>query len=286
MTDFKTLARQISMVENESPAFEKLLLDLPATSAKIIGITGPPGAGKSSLTDALISKIIGEGLTVAVLCIDPSSPFNKGALLGDRIRMSNWYNHPQVYIRSLASRGALGGLHPNIIEITEVTKSAGFDFVIIETVGVGQSEVDIAGLADVTLVLLVPEGGDVIQSMKAGLMEIADVFVINKSDRPGAEELYQNTRKLVHTSGQPKKIPVVKTVASKGKGLEELYKVINNQAVNDEPELKPELLTRRVLAVIQKKRMKDMDVLAIKRKIADSLKKGGFNLYRFVKENS
>src|SRR5262249_37535052 len=148
----------------------------------------PPGAGKSTLTDALIGEAIKQDKKVAVLCVDPSSPFNRGALLGDRVRMSEWYNHPKVFIRSLASRGSLGGLHPKIIEITELIKASLFDYIFIETVGVGQSEVEIAGLADVTVVVTVPESGDEIQTMKAGLMEIADIFVVNKADRPDADQ--------------------------------------------------------------------------------------------------
>lgn len=124
---------------------------------------------------------------VGVLCVDPSSPFNLGAVLGDRIRMSEWYNHPNVFIRSLATRGALGGLHPHIIDITALMQAAGFDHIIVETVGVGQSEIEIAGLADTTVVVVVPEAGDEVQTMKAGLMEIADIFVVNKSDRPEAD---------------------------------------------------------------------------------------------------
>src|ERR1700745_4200918 len=159
--NIKELARAISLVENESDGFEELLQSLPSNkNSQIIGITGPPGAGKSTLVDALIGKLIDKGKKIAVLCIDPSSPFNLGALLGDRIRMSKWYTEPNVFIRSLATRGSLGGLHPHIIEIAELIKAAPFDHVIIETVGVGQSEIEIAGLADTTVVVVVPEGGD------------------------------------------------------------------------------------------------------------------------------
>ena len=219
--DFKSLARSISLIENESPGYENLLLKLKPSPAKIIGITGPPGAGKSSLADVLIGEMIDDKKKVGVLCVDPSSPFNKGALLGDRIRMSEWYNHPDVFIRSLATKGSLGGLHPKIIEIADVMKSAGFDYVIIETVGVGQSEVDIAALADITIVMLVPEGGDIIQTMKAGLMEVADIFVINKYDRPGAQNFYNSLKQMLSPvfNKTPQKIPILKTVASAKEGI-------------------------------------------------------------------
>jgi LAO/AO transport system kinase len=184
--DVRSLARAISFIENEQQGYDDMLRFLQDDrSPKIIGITGPPGAGKSTLVDALIDELIREEKKIAVLCIDPSSPFNLGALLGDRIRMSQWYTHPDVFIRSLATRGSVGGLSPKIIEITDLIKSAQFDHIIVETVGVGQSEIEIAGLADITIVVVVPESGDEVQTMKAGLMEIADIFVINKSDRPG-----------------------------------------------------------------------------------------------------
>ncbi|HVE60396.1 MAG TPA: hypothetical protein VNA26_01160, partial [Chitinophagaceae bacterium] len=177
--DMKALARGISFVENERPGYLELMSMLPNSEAKIIGITGPPGAGKSTLVDGLLKEFVDRQNKVAVLCVDPSSPFNLGAVLGDRIRMSNWYSHPQVYIRSLATRGSLGGLHPKILEITDLIKAAKFDYIIVETVGVGQSEIEIAGLAHTTVVVVVPESGDEVQTMKAGLMEIADIFVVN-----------------------------------------------------------------------------------------------------------
>src|SRR3954464_3786761 len=226
--EMKAIARSISLVENETPAYETLLEALPATSVPIIGITGPPGAGKSTLTDAMIGEWVSQGKRVAVLCVDPSSPFNMGAVLGDRIRMSEWYINPNVFIRSLATRGSLGGLHPKIIEITELLKAAPFDFIIVETVGVGQSEVEIAGLADMTLVVLVPEAGDDIQTMKAGLLEIADLFIVNKADRPGADLFVKNLRLMLAPafSKHYHEIPVLKTVASQKEGVKELLQVI------------------------------------------------------------
>lgn len=215
--DIRQLARAISLVENEAPGYEELLLSLPADSpTKVVGLTGPPGAGKSSLTDALVGELIQRKKRVAVLCVDPSSPFNLGAVLGDRIRMNQWYTHPDVYIRSLATRGAMGGLNPKIIEITDVLKAAAYDYILIETVGVGQSEIEIAGLADVTVVVVVPEAGDEIQTMKAGLMEIAQIFAVNKSDRPGADAFVKNLRLMLAPafSRTQIEIPVIKTVAT------------------------------------------------------------------------
>lgn len=281
--DFKTISRTISLVENEVPGYEELLKQLKNSSAKIIGITGAPGSGKSSITDALIGEIIADKKRAGVLCIDPSSPFNKGALLGDRIRMSEWYNHPDVFIRSLASKGSLGGLHPKIIEISDVMKAAGFDYIIIETVGVGQSEVDIAALADITIVTLVPEGGDIIQTMKAGLMEIADIFVINKYDRPDAATFYNNLKQMLapvyHRS--QKEIPLIKTIATQKEGINKLYKKIAGWNFDNENN-KLELMTEKVWLIIQNKKMKEIDKEKLKKRLSEALSKPGFNMYAFA----
>ncbi|HLO39184.1 MAG TPA: methylmalonyl Co-A mutase-associated GTPase MeaB [Lacibacter sp.] len=283
----KSLARCISLIENEVEGYEHFLQTLPATSVPVIGLTGPPGAGKSTLTDSLIGLLVKEGKKVAVLCIDPSSPFNLGALLGDRIRMSNWYNHPNVFIRSLATRGSLGGLHPKILEITDTCKAAGFDYIIVETVGVGQSEIEIAGLADVTVVVLVPEAGDEVQTMKAGLMEIADIFAVNKADRPEADLFVRNLRLMLAPAfaNHQQEIPVVKTIATEQNGAGELLQhiqtLLQHQHVN---ERRSWLLAEKAYYLIQHKRMKDVQKKEMKLNIEEELKKADFNLYRFVQK--
>lgn len=193
------LARVISIVENEREGFQAILGELHSAlgRAQRIGITGPPGAGKSTLTGALASAFRQRGETVAIVAVDPSSPFTGGALLGDRIRMTDISTDPGIFIRSMASRGSLGGLAITTREVVDVLDAFGFDRIIIETVGVGQSELDIAAAADTTIVVLVPESGDSIQAMKAGLMEVADLFVINKSDRPGADRLAREVELMI-----------------------------------------------------------------------------------------
>ncbi|HLF47319.1 MAG TPA: methylmalonyl Co-A mutase-associated GTPase MeaB [Chitinophagaceae bacterium] len=283
--DRKSLARSISLVENEVNGYEELLQSLPpGLTVPVIGITGPPGAGKSTLADALTGIAVQAEKKVGVLCIDPSSPFNLGAVLGDRIRMSNWYNHPDVFIRSLATRGSLGGLHPKIIEITELMKAAAFDFIFVETVGVGQSEVEIAGLADLTIVVVVPEAGDEIQTMKAGLMEIADIFVVNKADRPDADLFVKNLLLMLAPAFRShyNEVPVLKTVASANKGVEELFSQIQHlQKHPHSREKKYWLLAERAFQLIQKKKMRGIDKQLLKKEIEQLAQSGNFNLYKF-----
>jgi len=281
--NINTLARCISLVENEAEGYEELLQSLPSIDIPIIGITGPPGSGKSTLTDGLIGSYVARGKKIGVLCIDPSSPFNLGALLGDRIRMSEWYNDPKVFIRSLATRGSLGGLHPKIIEVSDLMKAGQFDVIIVETVGVGQSEIEISGLADVTVVVLVPESGDEVQSMKAGLMEIADIFVVNKADRPGADLFIKTLRSMLSPAyTHSPDIQVLKTIASKREGIEELREAIIQKITSPGPGTKRSwLLAEKAYYLIRQKRMKDIDKNELKKKI-DGL--DNFNMYRFIKE--
>jgi len=279
--DIQALSRCISLVENEVPGYEDLLFDLPASNQPVIGITGAPGAGKSTLSDGLIEELINHNKRVAVLCVDPSSPFSRGALLGDRLRMSAWYNHPSVYIRSVASRGALGGLSPTVIEVTDVMKAAPFDYIIIETVGVGQNEVEIAALADTTIVVYVPEGGDEVQTMKAGLTEIADIFVVNKADRPGAQQFAHNLQTLV--AHQHKKISVVKTIATEKEGIGLLFEeIVKKEQVTSKQENKIKLLADRAYQLIQRSRMKDITRKILEEAIQEQYDNHHFNIYRFA----
>ncbi len=228
--DPRTLARAISMVENREPASTDLLKRLfPYTGqARVLGLTGAPGAGKSTLVDQLARHYRAENRTVGIIAVDPTSPYSGGAILGDRIRMQDHFSDSGIYIRSMATRGSLGGLAGTTADVAAVLDASGRDLIMIETVGVGQDEVDIVRLADITVVMLVPGMGDDVQTIKAGIMEIADIFVINKSDREGAERVEREIRAMqsLATRSDNWTPPIIKTVASEGKGITELIAAI------------------------------------------------------------
>jgi len=227
------LARAATAIENQTSAGRELIAALfPNTGrALIIGITGPPGAGKSTLVDQMIALMRKAGKSVGVIAVDPSSPFTRGAILGDRIRMQRHHDDDGVFVRSMATRGKLGGLARGTLEMALLLDAAGRDYVIVETVGVGQDEVDIARLADVTVVVLVPSMGDDVQAIKAGIMEIADVFAINKADLPGAERLEQEIRAMqsvANDAGCATAAPVRRVVSTDGVGVGDLIQVIRD----------------------------------------------------------
>lgn len=225
----RAIARIISIIEDREPGAEKCIeLLFPETGrAHIVGITGSPGAGKSTLVDQIGNYIAQRGLRVAVVAVDPSSPFTGGALLGDRIRMAKATMNERVFVRSMASRGALGGIAPSTSEVLYLLDAAGFDYIIVETVGVGQGEVEIVRVCDTCLVTLVPGMGDEVQALKAGILEIADVFVINKADYQGADRLKRELLGvLALNSKETRTAKIIETVATEGKGVEELFHAI------------------------------------------------------------
>ena len=230
--DTRALARLLSLVEDESPRVRSVIRDLvPATGgARVIGLTGAPGVGKSTVTSALVGAYRAAGSRVAVLAVDPSSPFTGGALLGDRIRMQAHATDDRVFIRSMANRGQLGGLAAATPQAIRVLDAVGFDLILVETVGVGQDEVDIASLADSVVVLLAPGMGDAIQAAKAGILEVADLFVVNKADKPDAQLVVRDLRNMIALADLAEgdwKPPIVTSVAVKNEGIQELVHRLN-----------------------------------------------------------
>jgi LAO/AO transport system kinase len=285
ITDFKTLARTISLVENEAQGFEAILENLQPKPIPVIGFTGPPGAGKSTLLNAVITNLLAADKKIGLILIDPSSPFNMGALLGDRLRMTAHFNNPDIFIRSIATRGSLGGLSDKIIEVVEVMKAYPFDYIFVETVGVGQSEVEIAGLADTTIVVLVPEAGDSVQTMKAGLMEIADIFVINKADRSDADALVNSLQLQLQINGR-EDLPVLKTVAVESFGVVELLEEIDKHRTSPINQMRRAvLLTEKALRIIQRNKMRGFDKQVLMNEIKQGMNEPDFNLYRLVRKH-
>lgn len=231
--DRRAIARAISYVESDNNLTSEYLKELynKVGNAYRIGITGPPGAGKSTITNQLAKLYRKQNKKVGIIAVDPTSPFTGGALLGDRVRMTDIGMDQGVFIRSMATRGSLGGLSKKAIDAADLLDAAGFDIIILETVGVGQSELDIAQAADTTIVVLVPESGDSVQAMKAGLMEIADLFVLNKSDRPGSQQAFTALQTILMIKSHDENTwlsKIIKTVASENKGIEEVANEIEN----------------------------------------------------------
>ena len=228
----RELSRAISHIENDQDISPDYFIQLhPYIQQSIrIGITGPPGVGKSSLVDCLIPEILSQDKSVGVVAVDPTSPFSGGALLGDRIRMNRFYDNNDVYIRSMGSHQYLGGLAKKAQDVGDVIAASGKDIIIFETVGIGQAEHDVVKAVDLTVVVLMPGTGDEIQLMKAGLMEIADIFVINKTDKKGANRLAQTLQKFLHSFSKPNSLepPVINTIASTGEGVFDWYKLIED----------------------------------------------------------
>lgn len=282
--NFLLLAKTISQIENNVHGTDAYLAALEPRPIPIIGITGPPGAGKSTLISGLVGEWVNAGKRVAVLSVDPSSPFHQGAILGDRIRMKEWYLHPQVFIRSLASRGHLGGLNSSMIELTTLLQSVGFDRIVVETVGVGQSEVEVASLADTTLVVLVPEAGDEVQMMKSGLMEVADLFVVNKSDRPDAQTFINHIHQMMMENGvSDTLVKVIPTIASQGVGMTNLIQAIDaHQLANTALGANKKLILAKAIQLIVAHKMRQIDFKKMEQDLEVACAKPHFNIFEFT----
>lgn len=295
--DVRTLARSISIVETQSTQARELLAAIAPLvadhSPQVIGITGSPGVGKSTITAALVSAYRKEGKRVAVLAVDPSSPFSGGALLGDRIRMQQHANDPGVYIRSMASRGHLGGLAATTPQVIAVLAAAGFDVVLIETVGVGQSEVEVAATADTTIVLLAPGMGDGIQAAKAGILEIGDIFAVNKADRDGAQTTAREVQQMIALGTWPGwRPPVVLTVGNRDDGIDDLLAGIQahrawlSQSGEEQQRrlrrVREEILALLASRTVQAAQQREADLDALAQRVLS----GGLDAYAAVDELS
>lgn len=281
--DHRTLSRVISRIEFDESLNDEFFIDLHEFSSDAIriGITGPSGAGKSTLTDQLINQFIENGKSIGVIAVDPTSPFSGGALLGDRVRMNRYIWENNVFIRSMGSHGDLGGLARKAQDVGDILAASGKNVIIFETVGVGQGEHDVAQAVDLTIVVLVPESGDEIQLMKAGLIEIADLFIINKADREGAKRLAQLLKNMLHTANRGDKLepPVFTTIANDGTGISELFTGIQDhlEKMNANGFLDDKRLKRhrnRVLGLVQEKLLDDFwtsEKLAVLEKKTDSI---------------
>lgn len=277
----RSLARCISLLENQGEGSFEVLKNLPPNIKPVIGFTGPPGVGKSTLVNGLIGALLKQQKKIAVVCIDPSSPFHQGAFLGDRIRMNEWAGNPGVYIRSLSSRGSLGGLHPRIFEITDLLKAAPYDYIVIETVGIGQSELEIASIADFTVMILMAGAGDEIQALKSGVLEIADLFVINKSDHAGTKQFKNDLQYALHLGSR--KIDIIETIATENRGTEELLQSIE-KGLNSLVQKKPTNLAEKAFRLILAGKMREINKSVLLEIIKEESKSENFNIYKFVED--
>jgi len=276
----RALSKIISLVENRGPGYNRLLSELFPLTGKAykLGLTGPPGAGKSTLVDCLADILVKDGFRVGIIAVDPTSPFTGGAFLGDRIRMQSRSDDQAVFIRSMATRGSTGGLSLATRDVSTIYDAFGFDYILIETVGVGQVELDIVDAADTIIVTIVPESGDVIQAMKAGLMEIASVFCVNKADREGSERIVAELNHLLHIRRQKSdwSFPVVATTASQKKGIDLLVKAVSQhrEYLEQTGRLKAnrkEQLKKEVLEIIRHRLIENIEATLQKADMFDSL---------------
>ena len=252
--DVKTISKLISSIENEDKGYLDSLSYIHSYTGNAyrIGITGPPGSGKSSITNQLIEEFIKNKYSIAIIAIDPSSPFNGGAILGDRIRFSNTFKNSDIFFRSMSTRGSQGGLSKSATLVADIFDASGYDVIIFETVGVGQVEIDVIEAADTIMVTLVPESGDGIQMMKSGLMEIADLYIINKSDRDGSDRLYNSLNKILELNKDSDWNPTItKTSAISGLGIDELFnRIMEHKVFIEQNDIKSEKMDERYIKIV------------------------------------